>query len=382
MLQRRKRKRKRNALQRKEEKEKETRCKEEEEETRCKRRRKRKRAAKKRASKIQQSVKKSLGGQAAAPGSATTKNQRTRRAKAPTPKVLLEGTGASYGLDTRWGIVEAVAPDVAARVRQLIDGTESIFDQSVTFEETGIELTGSSALVLTALADFLKGSESIMLVMLEGYSTALSDPTENQRLSQARASVVREFLIGKGISADRLISYGLGQRRPSTHSEALLIRLISGQPANRPAAKKWDKVALVEVSGDVSIRHQEQAGVAALPARPRNEFEAPFVIETSAKSQALLRFPDSSRLQLHPTSQLHLETARYSSSPRALTLRLSRGGLVVMNDPTLASGIPLEIKVGNIVVSGGALALRAESRDEHARVSVDQGMATVRTPSG
>ena len=221
-----------------------------------------------------------------------------------------------------------------------------------------------------------------MLVMLEGYSTALSDPTENQRLSQARASVVREFLIGKGIAADRLISYGLGQRRPSTHSESLLIRLISGQPANRPAAKKWDKVALVEVSGNVSISHQKQAGAAALPARARNELEAPFSIETSTQGQALMRFPDSSRLQLHPTSELHLETARYSASPRALTLRLSRGGLVIMNDPTLASGIPLEIKVGNIIVSGGALALRAETRDGQARVSVDEGMATVRTPNG
>lgn len=50
-------------------------------------------------------------------------------------------------------------------------------------------------------------------IMIEGHTDASGSPEYNLRLSQKRAEAVRDYLIKKGITADRLIPIGLASTR-------------------------------------------------------------------------------------------------------------------------------------------------------------------------
>ncbi len=57
-------------------------------------------------------------------------------------------------------------------------------------------------------------AEATWKVMIEGHTDSTGTVVHNQALSEKRAAAVREYLISKGISANRLASVGFGQARP------------------------------------------------------------------------------------------------------------------------------------------------------------------------
>lgn len=67
--------------------------------------------------------------------------------------------------------------------------------------------------VLDEIAQVLKESPSMRL-WIEGHTDDVGDDRINKRLSQQRADAVRDYIISRGIGADRLEAVGLGEERP------------------------------------------------------------------------------------------------------------------------------------------------------------------------
>ncbi|MEN8719821.1 MAG: OmpA family protein, partial [Oceanococcaceae bacterium] len=58
-----------------------------------------------------------------------------------------------------------------------------------------------------------------MLVEVAGHTDSIGGDAFNQQLSQRRAEAVRQYLIGKGISAERLTAVGYGESEPKATND-------------------------------------------------------------------------------------------------------------------------------------------------------------------
>ena len=57
-------------------------------------------------------------------------------------------------------------------------------------------------------------TNKIKKVLVEGHTDDVGAASTNMRLSQKRADAVRDYLVGKGVSADVLDAIGFGETRP------------------------------------------------------------------------------------------------------------------------------------------------------------------------
>jgi outer membrane protein OmpA-like peptidoglycan-associated protein len=85
--------------------------------------------------------------------------------------------------------------------------------KGVNFESGKSVLKGNSYMVLDQIAESLREWSEIK-IEIQGHTDNLGKAAKNQTLSQARAETVRQYLIEKGIAADRLTAVGYGPDRP------------------------------------------------------------------------------------------------------------------------------------------------------------------------
>ncbi len=85
--------------------------------------------------------------------------------------------------------------------------------------------------LLDEIAATLEQNASIKKVQIEGHTDNTGDPEKNKALSQARADAVRDYLIAKGIAAERLVAKGFGQDRPLVDGDAA--NTTEGRAKNR-----------------------------------------------------------------------------------------------------------------------------------------------------
>lgn len=81
------------------------------------------------------------------------------------------------------------------------------------FEQGKADLSDDAKFVLHDLAKVMEKYPEMKLRIV-GHTSAEGDPDFNQRLSEARAQAAVDFLIGRGISADRLKAEGKGSSEP------------------------------------------------------------------------------------------------------------------------------------------------------------------------
>ncbi len=83
---------------------------------------------------------------------------------------------------------------------------------------------------LDEIAAALAADPSITDVDINGYADRLGSSKYNQKLSERRANAVRDYLIAKGISGERLKAYGRGEANPvvtcTDKNRAALIRCL------------------------------------------------------------------------------------------------------------------------------------------------------------
>ena len=67
---------------------------------------------------------------------------------------------------------------------------------------------------LDDIANVLNANSSIDNVVISGYADRLGSDKYNQKLSERRAQSVKEYLVGKGVAANRLNAVGKGEANP------------------------------------------------------------------------------------------------------------------------------------------------------------------------
>ena len=108
------------------------------------------------------------------------------------------------------------AADLAriASVKQEARGMVITLSGSVLFTSGSSTLLPGAQLKLNDVADALTKQDPESKMVVEGYTDSQGTASSNQDLSQRRAQSVREYLVSRGIAADRITSAGFGPGRP------------------------------------------------------------------------------------------------------------------------------------------------------------------------
>lgn len=92
-------------------------------------------------------------------------------------------------------------------------GQRNIVLEGVVFETGRAVLTGESQSILDRVAESLVASPEVN-VEVQGHTDNTGSVAGNNRISQARAEAVRQYLISKGVAANRLTARGYGPSQP------------------------------------------------------------------------------------------------------------------------------------------------------------------------
>jgi outer membrane protein OmpA-like peptidoglycan-associated protein len=101
-----------------------------------------------------------------------------------------------------------------ASVKQDTRGVVITLSGSVLFVTNKSELLPGAQIKLNQVADALTQQDSESKIVVEGYTDSQGTASYNQDLSQRRAQSVRDYLVARGIAADRVTSQGYGLNRP------------------------------------------------------------------------------------------------------------------------------------------------------------------------
>lgn len=104
---------------------------------------------------------------------------------------------------------------------------QSVVLKGVTFLPNSATLTAEARTVLDGAASALAGQKNLK-VELGGYTDSQGKDAANLALSQKRANSARQYLIDKGIEADRLTAKGYGEASPIADNNT-----VEGRAENR-----------------------------------------------------------------------------------------------------------------------------------------------------
>jgi outer membrane protein OmpA-like peptidoglycan-associated protein len=85
--------------------------------------------------------------------------------------------------------------------------------KGVTFDHRRTTLSDDSKKLLDEAAAILQKYPEVK-VSIEGYTDSVGKPDFNRLLSEHRATIVRDYLIERGVEADRLVAVGRGEDNP------------------------------------------------------------------------------------------------------------------------------------------------------------------------
>ncbi len=89
-----------------------------------------------------------------------------------------------------------------------------ILTRQIHFDVNRATLKPHTLPILNTLAAALKVKTEILKLSIQGHCDERGSDAFNQKLSEARASMVRDYLIEEGVAAERLEAVGIGESRP------------------------------------------------------------------------------------------------------------------------------------------------------------------------
>lgn len=104
-------------------------------------------------------------------------------------------------------VAVVVAPPPAPRFEKYTLSATELFG----FNSSAVNLP---QLKLEEIATAIKGKGSPKQIVIVGYTDRLGSDEYNQKLSERRALAVKEYMVGRGIDADRLVAEGKGEADP------------------------------------------------------------------------------------------------------------------------------------------------------------------------
>jgi OOP family OmpA-OmpF porin len=84
----------------------------------------------------------------------------------------------------------------------------------VQFKKNSAKLRDASLPVLDQVVEVMAKNPGIRLVQIQGHTDSKGAAKRNKRLSQRRAESVRQYLMSKGVEAERLEAKGFGEEEP------------------------------------------------------------------------------------------------------------------------------------------------------------------------
>jgi outer membrane protein OmpA-like peptidoglycan-associated protein len=109
--------------------------------------------------------------------------------------------------------MDRLAASAAGSIKQETRGTVITIPGSVLFASAKSALLPGAQTKLNAVADALK-DQADHEIIVEGHTDAQGSDASNVELSQARAQSVRDYLVSRGVPANRIRAQGLGEARP------------------------------------------------------------------------------------------------------------------------------------------------------------------------
>ncbi len=100
-----------------------------------------------------------------------------------------------------------------ASVKQEPRGMVITLSGGVLFASAKWELLPAARVKLNQVAEALIKEDPLSKIVVEGHTDSQGGTDFNQKLSEQRAEAVREYLVSRGIAADRLTSEGFGFQR-------------------------------------------------------------------------------------------------------------------------------------------------------------------------
>lgn len=169
-----------------------------------------------------------------APPNSLSSGQGSARLPAGVHELKVEAAGFLSSTEE----VEVPADGVVEHLVLLSRPTVRITETQIELQESIFFETGSAVIkreshgVLEEVAGVLQEHPEIRKLRIEGHTDARGSAASNQRLSEARAASVLEFLVGRGVERERLGSVGYGETKP----------LVSGNYASA-----WEKNRRVDL---------------------------------------------------------------------------------------------------------------------------------------
>ena len=96
--------------------------------------------------------------------------------------------------------------------------TESAMTLDITFKTNSAELNPNSYAEIDKLYDWMLSKNNVR-VEIAGHTDSDGSDASNLKLSQARAESVRKYLLGKNVSANRIVAKGYGESKPITSND-------------------------------------------------------------------------------------------------------------------------------------------------------------------
>ena len=144
-------------------------------------------------------------------GCAMTPNATSDSASAPAP-------GGSMGGSSDGGRVAGSAAGAAAGMHGAArpnpkDFTAKTDLRDIRFEFDSYEIRGDDAQVLDQNADLMKANPG-WLILVEGHADQRGTPDYNLALSERRAKASMNYLVSRGVRANRISVMSYGKERP------------------------------------------------------------------------------------------------------------------------------------------------------------------------
>jgi outer membrane protein OmpA-like peptidoglycan-associated protein len=155
----------------------------------------------------------------------------------------LQATGAQLAATNQQLVAEKAAREAAEkRARDAMDKLAVAAALAVKEESRGTVITlpgnvlfttGQATLLpaaqekLNQVADALKNQEDHKIVV-EGHTDSQGSEASNMDLSQRRAQSVRDYIVSRGVTSDKVSAVGIGQNRPVADN-----RTVEGRAQNR-----------------------------------------------------------------------------------------------------------------------------------------------------
>jgi outer membrane protein OmpA-like peptidoglycan-associated protein len=111
--------------------------------------------------------------------------------------------------DVKGTVANNGCPEVTEAVKKALNA----YAKTILFDTGKSSIKSQSAEVLQNIIDILKEYPNAKF-NIEGHTDSTGSEANNQKLSESRASSVKDYLVKNGIEAGRLSSKGYGESKP------------------------------------------------------------------------------------------------------------------------------------------------------------------------